>query len=83
MLWLGVDLRADTKKTRFERDWSTCSRYAIHSRLNRQHDWDDLHDNCMGTRIFTLIMNEDILMTSKEDETNECGHDLDLLITLH
>ena len=37
----GVDLRMDTHKKRhhvFNRDWTTCSNFAINSRLNSQHN---------------------------------------------
>jgi hypothetical protein len=44
-MWLGVDLSRHKKKKTLELkiDWSTCSKYASHFRLNCQHDWEDLH----------------------------------------
>ena len=41
----------------FDIDWTMCSEYANHSRLNSQHNWGDLYVHLMGTIIFTLIMN--------------------------
>ena len=42
----------------FEGDWTKCSKYVEHSKLNSQHDWGDLYDRLPSTEIFTLIMNE-------------------------
>ena len=37
----------------------TCSKYANHSRFNNQHDWGNLYDHLMNTRvIWPLIMNK-------------------------
>ena len=33
-----------------------CSKYAKHSRSNSQHDWGELYDHLMSTKILTLIM---------------------------
>ena len=38
------------------RDWTSCSKFVNHSRLNMQHNWGDLSDHSMRKRIFTLIM---------------------------
>ena len=37
---LGIDdVRTDMKKNHvFKRDWTTCSKYANHSKFNSQHD---------------------------------------------
>jgi len=44
----------DSKGHVFERDWTTCSEYDSHSRLNSVGNWGDLYDHLMSTRIFTL-----------------------------
>ena len=67
----------------FKRDWTTCSKFVNHSRLNSQHNWGDLYDHLMSKRIFTLIIIEDIHMSSKNYEENGYSHDLDLLIISH
>lgn len=36
-----------------------------HSRLNGQHDWEDLYDHLMSMKTFTLIVNYHIHMNSK------------------
>ena len=59
-------------------DRTTCWRHANHSRLNNQHDWRELCDHLMSTRILTLVRNK----SSNSYETNGDRHDLDLLITL-
>ena len=41
-----------------KRDWITCSKYANHSRLNNQQDWENVVDHSMCTRIFNLIMDK-------------------------
>lgn len=41
-----------------QRDWTTCSKYAIYSRLNSQLDWEDLSDHLMSRRIFSFIMSK-------------------------
>jgi hypothetical protein len=43
-----------------------------------QYDWGNLYDYLMSTRIFTLIMNK----IFKNNEANDYGHELDLLIIL-
>ena len=75
----------------FERDvaeWSTKTdikkrfdyrlKYDKHSKLNSGHNWDDLYDHFMTMRIFTLIMNQDIHMSSENCEESDYGLDLDL-----
>jgi hypothetical protein len=61
-MWLGVAPRTDTKCVClgivFKREWPTCSKYDNHSKFNSQHNWEDLHDHLMSTRIFTLIINK-------------------------
>ena len=55
---LGVSRRMDTKKTRVKSDQIMCSKYGNYSKFNdNQHNWEDLYDCLMSTRIFTLIMN--------------------------
>ena len=55
-MWIGVDLRMETKMTRVLRDWTVCSKYGNCFRFNN-HDWRDLFDHLMSTRILTLRMN--------------------------
>ena len=51
--------RTDIKKTcAFKRDWTVCPNYDNHSRLNSQHDWEDLYDHSMNTRITNKIIIE-------------------------
>jgi hypothetical protein len=38
-MWLGVDLRLDTKKTCGKRGLDYKLKYGNHSRLNDEHDW--------------------------------------------
>ena len=39
-VWLVVDLRTSSKKAScVTRDWTTCSEFVNHSRLNRLHHW--------------------------------------------
>jgi hypothetical protein len=35
-----------------------CSNYANHPSFNGQHDWGDIYDQLMATRMFTLIMDK-------------------------
>lgn len=37
--WLCVDLRLDTKTKRvLQKDWTTCSSYSNHSKVNKEHN---------------------------------------------
>ena len=48
-----------------------------HSRLNNQHDWENLYDHLMSKKIFTFILNcWDFHMRSKSYEPNDYGHGL-------
>ena len=49
-MWLGVDIRHMCK-----RDWTTCSKYAKHSRFDNQTNRGKCCDHLMSIRIFTLI----------------------------
>ena len=40
-----------------ERDWTACSKFDNHSRLNSQHNCRNLYEDLTSTRIFTLLMN--------------------------
>ena len=44
------------KSGMFKWDRTMCSNYYNYSRLNHQHDWKELYDHSMITRIFTSIM---------------------------
>ena len=56
-MWLGLDLRINTKKTRVNKEWTTCSN-ATHCRLKSQHGQGNMYDHLTCTRIFTLIMDD-------------------------
>jgi hypothetical protein len=43
-------------------DQTPCSYYANHSRLNTQHDWGDLYDHLMSSRILTLSLQTKIFI---------------------
>jgi len=45
----GGSKNALKKHVCFQRDWTTCSKYATHSRFDSQHDCDDLYDHLMHT----------------------------------
>ena len=72
-MWLSGSTKTDIKK-RF--DYRL--KYDKHSKLNSGHNWDDLYDHFMTMRIFTLIMNQDIHMSSENCEESGYGLDLDL-----
>lgn len=55
-MWLVVDLRINTKKIVFERDWTNCSKNTNHSRLNNQNELGDSYNHLISTRLFTMIM---------------------------
>ena len=38
---------------------------ANHHKFNTQHDWGNLHNHSMSTRVFTLVKNESFLPTPK------------------
>ena len=46
-------------------------------KINNRHDWKDLYDHLMSTRIFTLIMNK--IVRSENYEADGYGRDLNLL----
>ena len=39
-MWSDVHPRMDIKRHTFKREWTMCSKYVNHSRLNSQHDWE-------------------------------------------
>ena len=42
-VWLRLDVRIKPNKTMYlNRDWTTRSKNINHSRLGRQHDWEDI-----------------------------------------
>ena len=41
------------QKDLFKRDWTACSSFVNHSRLNSQHNWRNLYDHLMRKRNFT------------------------------
>jgi hypothetical protein len=56
-----IELRAQNRKNQL--------------RFNGQHNWGDLYDHLMSTRVFTLIMHN---MYKSSENHEECGHGLDL-----
>ena len=54
------------------------SKYDNHSKLNMQHNGEDVYDHVMSTRNFTLIMNK-VFMSSENYEESGYGLDSDLL----
>ena len=57
-MWVGEDLKTNTKRHVFKKDRILCSRYAYHYSLNNEHDWGDLYDQLMSMETFTLRMNK-------------------------
>jgi hypothetical protein len=57
-MWVGVDLRTGTQKGTICLKEIGLSVQNMHSKLNSQHDWEDLYDQLPSTGIFTLIMNK-------------------------
>jgi hypothetical protein len=64
--WLGGDSRVDTKKMRLKRDWTTCSNFVSHSRLNTQYNQSDLYNHSMSTRVSHFDNEKDINTSSKK-----------------
>ena len=78
-MWLDVGLRTDNKNTYVQNKLHFVLKiYARCSRLNSQRDCGDVHDHLMSTRIFTLMMNEDINVIFKNRKANNYWCDLDL-----
>ena len=83
-IWLGVDLRTDSTKTCFKRDWATCSKYVNHSRFESHYKLGgDLYDHLMNTKIFTLIVIKIFIGAPNTCEANGYGHDLESVIISH
>lgn len=59
-----------------------CSNYANHPWFNGQHDWGDIYDQLMATRMFTLIMDK-ISISALKIEGGDYNLDLDLLTILY
>ena len=57
---IRCDLRTNTKKDMSLKEMNNNGKeYANHCMLiSSQHDWENLSDYLMSTRIFTLIMNK-------------------------
>ena len=53
------------KRHQFRRDWTPCSKYVDHSRLNIQHNYGHLHDHLMSMKIFSLILNKMFIWAPK------------------
>ena len=49
----------------FKRDWTMWSKYVNRLGLHSQHDWRDLYDHLMSTRIFTFIVNKIFMWAPK------------------
>jgi hypothetical protein len=70
VMWLDVDLKKQTSKLHmFQRDWTTCSKYANHPGFNSLYDLGGrglaISSHSMNTRIFTLIMNRTFIWAPK------------------
>ena len=39
-MWFGVAPRTNTEIHVFKRDWTICSKYHNHSKLDTQHNWE-------------------------------------------
>ena len=81
-MWLGVDLRTNTKKTYVSIGLSVQIMLTI-LRLHGQHDWENLYHHLLDTRIFTVIMNKPLIWTLKIMRQMTTGDDYDSLIILH
>ena len=80
MVKCGFKKQTPTKYHMFERDCTTCSKYANHSRLDIQYDWKDLYNHFMNTKIFKLIMIRHSYQSFKHCEAIGDRYNLDLLI---
>jgi hypothetical protein len=57
-MWLGVPPRTNSMKTSCVlKNWTTCSKYDNHYRLNSQHHRVNLYNHLTSKRIFTFMMN--------------------------
>lgn len=83
-MWLSVGLTMDTKMTHVKRDWTTCSKFANHTRLNNQRNWGDLYDHFNEHETLHLDGGGDTQMSSKNIMRQMgYGHDWDLLTIAH
>ena len=55
---IGMSLKMDTKRHVLKRNWIMCSKNDMHSKLSSQHNWGDLDDYLMSTRIYTFIIDK-------------------------
>ena len=72
IVWCGF-------KNRYHKDWTTCSKCRNHSRFSGQHNWGDLYDHLMSTRILISIMNMTFIWAHKIYEESDDTVKLDLL----
>ena len=81
-MWLGVDLRTDSKMTHVWKIGLHARTYANHSRFHSQCDWRTYMTHLNADKILHFDHELDIHMSSKNYEANSYIHDLDLLILL-
>ena len=72
IVWCGF-------KNRYQNDWTKCSNCRNHSRFSGQHNWGDLYDHLMSTRILISIMNMTFIWAHKIYEESDDTVKLDLL----
>lgn len=53
-MWLDVDLRTYTQIIRVSKTLNYVLKIATHSRLNNQHNWGELYNHLISTRIITF-----------------------------
>ena len=76
-MWLDLAPKTDTKKDIcLKKDWTMRSKYDNHSKLNSQHNWGNLFDHALNTRMSTLIMSKIFIRAPKI--MKKSGYDLDL-----
>ena len=67
------------QKDMFKRDWTVCSEYDDHSRLNCQHKYGGSICPLDERENFTLILHKDTHLSSKTHQESNYGLDFDLL----
>ena len=66
-----------------KRDWTTCSRFFTILESNSQQNQMNLHDHLLSSKIFTLIINQDIHWSFRNYEENGYGYNFDFLNISH
>ena len=65
-----------------QRDRTTCLKIVHHSRIKSQHNWGDLYDHLINSRIH-FYNEKDNHMSSETYEDNGFSHDMHLAIMSH